>query len=221
MGEPIRILIVETQQFVADALEALLNQQPGMVVVGKLGSIADSGPQAAQLSPDIVILDFRLNDAMAVQAARAIAAAHSEAKVIFMTRDETDNVMLAAIDEGASAVLYMSTAATKVIDAVRTVAAGGTLIPPQTIAILLNERRRTDSVRGRLTSREREILTLMSEGTSSREIATKLGVSYVTVRSHVRNLAGKLDAHSKLEVLAKAQKLDLVEPQGASKFAFA
>jgi DNA-binding NarL/FixJ family response regulator len=220
-GQPTRILIVETHQFVADALEALLDQQPDMVVVGNLGSIADSGTHAAQLSPDIVILDFRLNDAMAVQAVRAIAEARSQAKVIFMTRDETDNVLLAAIDAGASAVLYMSTAAAQVIHAVRTVAGGGTLIDPQTIATLLMERRNTDSVCGRLTSREREILRLMAEGTSSRVIATTLGVSYATVRSHVRNLAGKLDAHSKLEVLAKAQQLDLIERQRVNRFAFA
>jgi len=125
VGEPIRILIIETQQFVADALEALLNQQPGMVVVGNLASIADSVTQAAQLSPDIVILDFRLNGVMAIAAAKAIAEARSEAKVIFMSRDETDHVILAAIDAGASAVLYMSTAAAKVIDAVRIVASGG------------------------------------------------------------------------------------------------
>ena len=221
VGEPIRILIIETQQFVADALEALLNQQPGMVVVGNLASIADSVTQAAQLSPDIVILDFRLNGVMAIAAAKAIAEARSEAKVIFMSRDETDHVILAAIDAGASAVLYMSTAAAKVIDTVRTVASGGSLIPPQTIATLLYERRKTDSVRGRLTGREKEILRLMADGTSSREIATKLGVSYMTVRSHVRNLAGKLDAHSKIEVLAKAQRLDLVEQQSAVSFAFA
>lgn len=221
LGEPVRILIVETERFVADALEALLNRPPGMVVVGNLASMADSGPQTAQLGADIVILDFRLNDELALQAARAIGEARAEAKVIFMTRDETDNVILAAIDAGASAVLYMSTAATQVIDAVRTVGAGGTLISPQTIAALLRGRRTTASVRSRLTNREREILSLMAEGTSSRDIAKQLGVSYVTVRSHVRNLAGKLDAHSKLEVLAKAQRLDLVEQPNANRFALA
>lgn len=221
MGDPIRILIVEKQQFVADALEALLSQQPGMVVVGNVGSVADSAPRAAELSPDVVILDFRLNDGLAAAAARAISQARAEAKVIFLTRDETDNVILAAIDAGASAVLYMSTAAAEVITAVRTVAGGGTLIPPRMIAELLNGRRKTDGLRDSLTSREREILRMMAEGTSNREIATRLGISYVTVRSHVRNLAGKLAAHSKLEVLAKAQRLDLVDKQSATRIAFA
>jgi DNA-binding NarL/FixJ family response regulator len=218
IGDPIRILIVEKQQFVADALVALLSQQPGMVVVGNVGSVAQSAPE---LNPDIVILDFRLNDRLAVEAARTLGQGRSEAKVIFLTDDETDNVLLAAIDAGASAVLYMSTAAAQVIDAVRTVAVGGSLIPPRTIANLLDNRRKTDGVRASLTVREREILRLMSEGISNRNIATKLGISYVTVRSHIRNLAGKLAAHSKLEVLAKAQQLGLVEKRSESKVALA
>jgi two-component system, NarL family, nitrate/nitrite response regulator NarL len=218
IGDPIRILIVEKQQFVADALVALLSQQPGMVVVGNVGSVAQSPPE---LNPDIVILDFRLNDGLTVDAARALGQGHSEAKVIFLTDDECDNVLLAAIDAGASAVLYMSTAAAQVIDAVRTVAVGGSLIPPRTIANLLNNRRKTDGVRDSLTGREREILSLMAEGISNREIASKLGISYTTVRSHIRNLAGKLAAHSKLEVLARAQQLDLVERRSVPRAVYA
>jgi two-component system, NarL family, nitrate/nitrite response regulator NarL len=189
--------------------------------VGNFGCVADTTPNAQELNPYVVILDFRLNDGMAADAARAISQARSEAKVIFLTSDETDDVLLAAIDSGASAVLYMSTAAAEVINAIRVVADGGSLIPPHTIATLLTNRRRTDGVRDSLTSREREILRLMSEGTSNREIATRLGISYVTVRSHIRNLSGKLAAHSKLEVVAKAQQLDLVARQSTHRMAFA
>jgi DNA-binding NarL/FixJ family response regulator len=183
IADPIRILIVEKQQFIADALLALLSLQPGMVVVGNVESMAELAPE---LNPDVVILDFRMNDRLAADAARALNQTRSEAKVIFMTEDESDNVLLAAIDAGASAVLYMSTAAAQVIDAVRTVAIGGTLIPPHTIATLLTNRRKTDGLRDSLTSRELEILRLMAEGISNREIAGKLGISYVTVRSHIR-----------------------------------
>ncbi|GAC1507345.1 MAG: response regulator transcription factor [Candidatus Dormibacteraceae bacterium] len=203
-------MIVEKQQFVADALEALLSLQPGMLVVGNFGAVADTTPNAQDLNPDIVILDFRLNDGVAADAASAISLARSEAKVIFLTNDEGDDVLLAAIDAGASAVLYMSTPAAEVINAIRVVADGGSLIHPHTIATLLNNRRRTDGVRDSLTAREREILRLMSDGTSNRDIATSLGISYLTVRSHIRNLSGKLAAHSKLEVVAKAQQLEFV-----------
>ena len=107
------------------------------------------------------------------------------------------------------------------IDAVRTVAIGGTLIPPHIIATLLTNRRKTDGLRDSLTSRELEILRLMAEGISNRDISGKLGITYVTVRSHIRNLAVKLAAHSKLEVLAKAQQYDLVEKRSAVKVGYA
>lgn len=219
--EPIRILIVERQQLVADALEALLSKQPGMVVVGNFGCLADSTLNAQDLSPDILILDFRLNDGVAADAAVAIRQARSEAKVIFLTDDDGDYVLLAAIEAGASAVVYLSTAGTEVVDAIRVVADGRSLIPPHAIAKLLENRRRTDGVRNSLTGREREILRLMSEGTSNRDMATRLGISYVTVRSHIRNLSGKLAAHSKLEVVARAQQLDLVARQSATRTAVA
>jgi len=121
-GDPIRILIVENQLFVSDALQALLSLQTGMVVVGNVGSVADT---VAELNPDIVILEFHLNDEVAAGALKTIFQASSEAKVIFMTSDEDDRVILAAIDAGASAVLYMSSAASEVIETIRTVAGGG------------------------------------------------------------------------------------------------
>jgi two-component system response regulator DevR len=209
-SKPIRILIVEDHQLVADALEALLNQQPDMVVVGNSGSVADAAPRATELSPDIVIMDFRLNDGTGADAAVAIWQAGCEASVIYFTRDESDTVRLAAIEAGASAVIYKSGAAAELIDAVRTVAGGGTLIPSDTIATLFNKLRQIDGRRDKLTSREREILSLMAEGAPSREIAAKLGISYLTVRTHIRSLGGKLNCHSKLEVVAKARELALI-----------
>src|SRR5580765_2062198 len=87
-GNPIRILIVEQQQLVADALEALLSMQPGMVVVGNLGSIADSPSMVREMNPDVLIVEYRSEDGMSPNAAMAISQASSEAKVIFLTSDE-------------------------------------------------------------------------------------------------------------------------------------
>ena len=136
--------------------------------------------------------------------------------MIFLTADECDQAILDAIDAGASAVLYMSMASADLISAVRTVASGACLISPQTIARMLGGRRKTDGLQEPLTSREREILSLVSEGTSNRAIATALGISYLTVRSHMRNVASTLAAHSKLEVLVRAQQLELVSRQPTS-----
>ncbi|MHB8611701.1 MAG: LuxR C-terminal-related transcriptional regulator, partial [Candidatus Dormibacteraceae bacterium] len=203
--EPVRIVIIEPHRFLADALKALMSRQPGMVVAGTVGSVADFAPLAAELRPDIVIVDFRLTDSGASDAVRTMFDAGSQAKVIFLTNEETDQVLLAAIDAGASAVLNLSSAADDVIHTVRMVAEGGSLIPPGKIATLLDGRRRTDIVRDKLTGRETEILGLMADGMSNREIAAQLGISYNTVRCHVRNLSSKLAAHSKLEVLVKAE----------------
>jgi DNA-binding NarL/FixJ family response regulator len=218
-SDPIRILIAEDQQFVADALQALLSQQPGMVVVGNVDSVVASLPSVVTLQPDVVILEFRMTNENAA-AVRTIQE-DSTARVILLTRDETENVIAAAIEVGASAVLNLSTAAVEVIHAVRTVADGGSLIAPRTIASVLQRRRSTDGMRDRLTTRERQVVTLMSEGASNREIAARMGISYTTVRSHLRNVASKLAVHSKLEVLVTAQRLQLLDKKTAARISFA
>jgi DNA-binding NarL/FixJ family response regulator len=216
--DPIRILIAEDQQFVADALQALLSLDPGMVVVGTVASLSDSLSSVLTLQPDVVILEFRANQENTA-AARAIQEG-SAAKVILLTGDDSENTTVAAIEAGASAVLNLSTAAVEVIRAVRVAALGGTLIAPGTIASVLMKRRKTDGIRDRLTSRERQVVSLMSEGSSNREIATRMGISYTTVRSHLRNVASKLAAHSKLEVLVKAQRLEIVDKKVVAKVSF-
>src|ERR1700716_763357 len=221
MTSLIRVVIVENHRLVADALEALLNQQADMVVVGSLGSVADTARLATELKPHIVILDFHLNDGTAVDAARAMARTGCDGKVIFLTRDESDMVLFAAIEVGASGVLYKSRAASEVINCVRAVAAGANLINPGTIATLLKKRRSIDGPRQRITHREREVLTLMAEVSASREIADALGIGYVTVRTHIRNVACKLAAHNKLEVIARARQLDLVEIKPTHKISVA
>ena len=210
-GDLIRILIVEDHQLVADALEALLNHQPNMLVVGIVASVADSARRASDVCPDVVIMDFRLDDGTGADAAAAIWQAGCEATVIFLTRDESDATRLAAIEAGASAIVYKSRAAAELIAAVRTVAEGGTLIPVGTIGTLFNQGRDSDYRRDRLTSRERQVLSLMAAGTSSREIASTLAISYLTVRTHLHNLGNKLAAHSKLEVIVKARELSLID----------
>jgi DNA-binding NarL/FixJ family response regulator len=207
---PIRIVIVEDQLLIADALEAVLSRQPGMVVVANIRSVAESAVRVAELNPDVVILDFRENDEVAAATVKAICQPNSGIKMVFLASDEREKITLAAIDAGACAVLYLSMDSVDLIQAVRLVADGGSLISPRTIAALLIGRRKSEGVRETLTSREMETLSLIAEGKSNRAIASAMGISYTTVRSHVRNVAVKLSAHSKLEVLMRAQQLDLL-----------
>jgi DNA-binding NarL/FixJ family response regulator len=210
-NKPVRVLIVEDHQIVADGLTALLNGQKDMTVVGNVGSVAESAATAAELRPDIVLLDFRLNDGTGADAAAAIRRVAPNAKHIFLTREDSDVARYAALESGASGFIHKSRAAAEVVDAIRKVAAGGTLITPSAIATLINRRRQMDSQRESLTAREKEVLRLMAEGVSSRDIASKLGISYATVRTHIRSLDAKLGVHSKVQAIVKARELALID----------
>jgi RNA polymerase sigma factor (sigma-70 family) len=205
------VLIVEDHQVVAEGLAALINDQDDMEVVGHVGSVAESIARTAELQPDLVLLDFRLTDGTGADAAAGIRQMRPETKLIFLTREGSDAARFAALESGASAFIHKSRAAQEVVEAIRTVADGGSLFTPRTISQLLNSRREIEAQLERLTPREKEVLRLMAEGTSSRDIASRLGISYTTVRTHIRSLGSKLGVHSKLEAIVKARELALVE----------
>ncbi len=207
---PIRVLIVEDHRVVAEGLSALINGESDMTVVGNVGSVAECTTAAAELSPDVVLLDFRLPDGSGPDAAAVIRGLRPAAKMIFLTRDDTDAARFAAVQSGASAFLHKSKAAAEVVAAIRDVARGKMLITPRTIASLLAKRRAMEAQLERLTPREKEVLKLMAEGYSSRAIAEDLHISYTTVRTHIRGLGGKLAVHSKLEAIVKARELGLI-----------
>jgi len=205
------VLIVEDHQVVAEGLAALINDQKDMEVVGHAGSVAESIARTAELQPDLVLVDFRLTDGTGADAASGIRDIRPETKLIFLTREDSDAARFAALESGASAFIHKSRAAQEVVEAIRTVAEGGSLFTPRTISQLLNSRREIEAQLERLTPREKEVLRMMAEGTSSRDIASRLGISYTTVRTHIRSLGSKLGVHSKLEAIVKARELALVE----------
>lgn len=207
----IRVLIVEDHQVVAEGLSALLNDQPDMAVVGSAASVAESISRAEKVRPDVVLADFRLTDGTGADAGLAIRRVLPDIKLIVLTREDTDAARFAALEAGASAFIPKSRAAAEVVDAIRKVAAGGTLFTPRTIAALLNRRREMDTALDSLTPREKEVLRLMAQGASSRDIAARLGISYATVRTHIRSLGSKLGVHSKLEAIIKARAIALID----------
>ena len=207
--ERTRVLVVEDHTVVAEGLAALINSQVDMEVVGSVGTVADCALAATELRPKVVLLDFRLPDGTASDAADKIRSVRPEARVIFLTREDTDAARFAAVQAGASAFIHKSRAASDVVAAIRDVARGKMLITPRTIATLLAKRRSIEAQRESLTPREKEVLKLMAEGLPSRSIAAELGISYTTVRTHIRSLGGKLGVHSKLEAIVKAREMGL------------
>jgi DNA-binding NarL/FixJ family response regulator len=201
---------VEDHRVVAEGMAALINHESDMKVVGEAGSVAETFTAAAELGPDVVLLDFRLPDGTGAEAAAAIREVRPEAKLIFLTREDSDAARFAAVQSGASAFIHKSKAASEVVDAIRDVARGRMLITPRTIATLIAKRRGIEAQLQSLTVREKEVLRLMADGLSSRAVASKLGISYTTVRTHIRSLGGKLGVHSKLEAIVKARELGLL-----------
>ena len=131
---PTRVLVVEDHQVVAEGLAALINDQKDMKVIGHAGSVAESITLSAELEPDLVLIDFRLTDGTGADAAAGIRQIRPETRLIFLTREDSDAARYAAVEAGASAFIHKSRAAQDVVDAIRTVADGGTLFTPRTIA---------------------------------------------------------------------------------------
>jgi two-component system response regulator DevR len=128
--QPLRLLIVEDQRVVADAVRQLINDQPDMVVVGTAGSVSESVSCVTKLHPDIVLLDFRLPDGNGADAGSEIRQLQPEARLIFLTRDDRQSARLAAFEVGAKAFVPKSKAATDLVGTIRVVGAGGSLLQP-------------------------------------------------------------------------------------------
>ena len=208
---PLRIVIVDDHQLVSDGLGMLLGSQPDFEVAGFANAVADVAALALATDPDVVVMDFHLRDGTGLDAAVAIRKVQPNARFVFLSRDDSDSAWLAAIEAGAGAFIHKSRAATDVIEAVRQVGNGASLIPPSMISSLLSRNREAEVRRESLSGREREVLQLMSEGWSSREIAEKLGISYATVRTHIRSVDTKLGAHSKIEAVVTAREMNIIE----------
>lgn len=118
---PARILIVEDHPAVAEVLASLINDQVDMKVVGTAASVSESVSRAMELAPDVVLLDFQLPDGTGADAASLIRQDHPKAKLIFVTRDDSEAVRQAAARAGASAFIHKSRAAAMVVDAIRAV----------------------------------------------------------------------------------------------------
>lgn len=155
-------------------------------------------------------MDFDLLDGTGYDAALVLREIYPALKFVFLSRDASDDIKLAAVEAGASAYLHKSVSASQVIETVREVAAGGMLFTPPMVAELISRGKERTAVRESLSARELEVLQLVAHGVHMRDIADRLGISYTTVRTHVRSINAKLGATSMLQAVVVARELDLV-----------
>jgi DNA-binding NarL/FixJ family response regulator len=216
----IRVLLVDDHQLVTGALSQVLARERDIEVVGVAGSVSLARSFASR-PIDVVLMDYRLPDGTGVDAARAIKAQRPDARIIMLTGQTSDELILEAIQAGADGYMTKDRAVSEVVEAVRAAHAGETLLPR---SVILEITRRVAAARTSaddhrlvepLTAREVEILRALAGGAPSREISRRLSITPNTLRTHVQNILAKLQVHSKLEAVALALRLRLIEPPGA------
>ncbi|MFG2042687.1 LuxR C-terminal-related transcriptional regulator [Dactylosporangium sp. NPDC048998] len=212
---PYRVLIVEDHQVVAEGLAALLNEHPELRVVALASSVGEVEHLSDVERIDVALCDFWLSDGTGAEAVAVLRAHQPDVAIVFLSADQSDQVILTALESGAAGYLVKSAGGADVAEAVRRAVDGEILVPARQLAKLLTRRReharRTQEHARRLdslTPRERQILALMAAGMDNRDIARELSISYTTVRSHVRHLLSKMGARSKLEAVVRAADWD-------------
>jgi len=208
---PIRILIADDHPIVREGLTAVLETQPDFVIVGAVASGTQAVERAAELQPDVILLDLALPELDGVAALRQIRAADPAAHVIIFTAFDTDERILAAVQAGAQGYLLKGAPREELFQAIRVVYSGGSLLQPVVAARLLRQFSGAAALPEQLTERELEVLRQLAKGCQNKEIATELWISERTVKFHVSAILAKLAVGNRTEAVSKAAQLGLVE----------
>ena len=210
-GTPVRVLIVEDHEVLSSSLAVVLDSEPDLQTVGRAATLADARRAVVATAPDVVLLDHQLPDGDGVASIEELRALREGLAFVVLTASTSDAVLVAAVQAGASGFVSKTRGVAEVTTAVRAAAAGEAVISPELLMRLLPRFRGQETEpRVKLTEREREVLTLLADGLSNAAISKRLFVSVHTVRNHVANLANKLGAHSRLEVLSIAMRKGLL-----------
>jgi two-component system, NarL family, response regulator DevR len=217
---PIRILIADDHEVVRIGLAALLDGQDGLQVIAQ----AASGDEAVRLArrhrPDVVVMDIRMPNGSGIDACRSITAQRPDMPVIMLTSHADSDALFDAIDAGASGYVLKRIGSTELIDAVRTVASGGSLLDPTMTRRVLDRLRNASRLEeagafADLTEQERRVLAHIADGASNREIAERMGLAEKTVRNYVSSLLAKLALASRSQAAAYAIRNRLPELEDA------
>jgi DNA-binding NarL/FixJ family response regulator len=228
----IRILIVDDELLVLTGLRMMIETQPDLEVVGEAHDGAEAVEMAAELGPDVVLMDIRMPGMDGLEATRQITGTvpadddGTAPRVLVLTTFELDEYVYEAVRAGASGFLLKRTPPEDLLEGLRIVASGDALLAPSVTRRLMSEFSRATAegpqatdVRNReldrLTEREREVLVLIAQGLSNREIASQLYVGESTVKTHVKRILMKLALRDRVHAVVFAYETGLIAPSGA------
>lgn len=194
-GRPIRVLLVDDHQVVRRGLRTFLEVQGDIEVVGEAGDGEEGVARAEELRPDVILMDIKMPGTDGIEALRLLRAAANPARVLIVTSFTEQRTVVPALRAGAAGYVYKDVDPVALADAIRSVHAGHVLLQPEVAdALLAQDQHGSGTGRGNaLTEREREVLGLITDGRSNREIARALVLSEKTVKTHVSNILMKLD----------------------------
>jgi DNA-binding NarL/FixJ family response regulator len=214
----IRVVVIDDDVVLVDALSQVLGRDGEIEIVGTAHAAEDGIVLACRERPDVILMDHHLPDMTGASAAAAISSELPGTPIIMLTRDDSDDTLLAALEAGASGLLLKRSGVREVGEAIRQAAAGEVLIAPAALTRMMaairtrREREaRSGAHRERLSPREVDVLRLLAEGLDSRGMADRLGVGVATVRTHASAVLAKLGAHSRLEAVAIAKRLGILD----------
>ncbi|HZJ27604.1 MAG TPA: response regulator transcription factor [Acidimicrobiia bacterium] len=217
----IRVLVVDDHALFRRGLESVLSAEGDLLVVGEAADGLEAVDRCADLEPDVVVMDVRMPGASGIEAARKIREANPRTRIVMLTASEDEDDLFDSLRAGANAYLLKEVSTDEVAAAVRVVARGHSLVSPSMASKLLVEfnrlasraeaRTRTDSMS--LTERELEVLRLVADGCTNRQIAHDLFIAENTVKNHVRNILEKLHLHSRMEAVVFAMREKLLDAE--------
>ncbi len=210
----IKVLICDDHTLFREGIKAILEQSPEMEVVGEAKNGREALEKARHLHPDIVLMDIGMPDLSGLVATHRIKQADPRVKVMMLTMYEEDEMIASCLDAGASGYLLKDSPMSQLVHAIVAVHKGGTYLSSGSLKRVFIEHRKSAAGGAgsyeRLTDREKEILQLLAEGLSVKEVASRLNLSVKTVDAHKYNLMRKLDIHDKAGLIKYAIRKKLI-----------
>jgi DNA-binding NarL/FixJ family response regulator len=208
-NKTVRVLVVDDHFVVRAGVCSLLSGVTDIEVIGDAEDGWQAVEEARRCAPDVILMDLRLPQIDGVEATRRILAAQPEVGILILTTPDAEAEVLTAVEAGALGYVAKTAGKEELLDAIRSIARGEIWLPPHLTRRLITHLKPRPALGG-LTSREQDVLVLLAQGWSNRDIGRKLGVTDITVRTHVSHVLGKLGVHTRVEAALHALRAGLV-----------